>query len=218
MAPLDEMDDSIRRHPSSLAPPERHRRFGPWGILVAAVSAAALITAGVLAVTLGRGSPGPTATELMGGPAPEFELTTLDGKRVVRLSELRGHVVVVTFDEAGCAPCRNAEAALDRAWRHFRPQGVVVVGVRKDPPPSVAANVATPGPWPVVADPHGTTAGKYGVHEIPETFVISPEGRVVAGLAGPVTYPLLVAQISSLLGLPDPTDRDTSTPETSAAS
>ncbi len=206
MAPPDDLDDSIRRHPSSLAPPERHRRFGPWGILVAVVSAGALVTAGALAITLEKGSPEPRATELMGGPAPEFALKTLDGTRVVRLSELRGRVVVVTFDEAGCARCRTSEAVLDRVWRHFRSHGVVVVGVRKDPPPSVAATVPTPGPWPVVADPHGATAGEYGVQELPETFVISPEGRVVAGLAGPVTYTLLVAQIASLLGLPEPTE------------
>lgn len=197
------VDDSIRRHPSSLAPPERHRRFGPWGILAAAVSAGALVAGGVLAVTLATSSEDEPTVQVMGERAPEFRLSTLDGQTTVRLSDLRGRVVVVTFGNS-----RSAELALDRLWRHFRAEGVVVMNVRSDLS-SVAASVPpTPShKWPVLGDPGGRTAEAYGVDRVPETFVISADGRVVAGLAGSVTYPVLLAQVSMLLGLGGPTRR-----------
>ena len=199
-----DLDDSIRRHPSSLAPPERHRRFGPWGILVATVSAGTLVTSGLLAISIREESnppprPTPVPTPLIDGPAPQFALTTLDGRTRVELSRLRGRVVVVSFGSDGCADCRDAEAALERAWRRFRGRGVVVLGVRSVAAPTAVAATSTPGPWPVVADPNGATARAYGVRDVPQTFVISPGGRVVAGLAGPVTYSVLVAQLAMVL-------------------
>jgi hypothetical protein len=120
MAPPD-LHDSIRRHPSSLAPPERHRRFGPWGILAAVVSAGLLITGGALVLVLvGPEGPEPTPTQVIDGPAPEFDLMSLDGRTEIRLSDLRGRVVVLSFERDGCAPCQAAEAALDQAWHRFR--------------------------------------------------------------------------------------------------
>jgi peroxiredoxin len=209
------VDDSIRRHPSSLAPPERHRRFGPWGILAAAVSAGALVAGGLLAVTLASSSDSEGTGQVMGRPAPEFRLRTIDGRTTVRLSGLRGRVVILSFGRGGCGQCRAAEATLDHAWRHFRQEGVVVMGVRSVAP-SVTASVPPPGAghrWPELADPGGRTATAFGVETMPETFVISADGRVVAGLAGRVSYPVLVAQISMLLGItatrrpePGPTD------------
>ncbi len=205
-----DVDDSIRRHPSRLAPPERHRRFGPWGILAAAVSAGALVAGGLLAVTLATSSG--REGHVMGESAPEFRLSSLDGRTTVRLSELRGRVVVVSFGQG-----RSAAVALDRVWRRFREEGVVVMGVSRGVS-SVTTSVPTPGSrhsWPVLADPGGRTAKAYGVDGVPETFVISAEGRVVAGLADPVDYPVLVAQVSMLLGLTGPTRRPATTPAAS---
>jgi peroxiredoxin len=207
-----DVDDSIRRHPSSLAPPERHRRFGPWGILATVVSALALLAGGLL-LFLAVGdddAPGPGA---VGAQAPGFDLRSLDGRNEVRLSELRGRVVVVAFERPNCRACRRSEAALDRAWRRFRDEGVAVMGIRRNPPP-VGANVgATPGPWPVLADPHGRTAAAYGVQDRLETFVIDEHGKVVAAMDGPVTVPVLAAQLALALGVATTTEPSAASPE-----
>ena len=206
MAPPD-LGDSIRRHPSSLAPPERHRRFGPWGILAAVVSAGVLITGGAMVLVLmGPQSRSPSGSEVIDGPAPEFDLTSVDGRTEIRLSELRGRVVVVSFERDGCAPCRAAELALDQTWHRFRGQGVLVLAVRHETLPVATTLSASPGAWPVLSDPGGKAADAFGVHGVPETFVIDPGGRVVAGLAGPVTYSVLAAQISMLIGPPRRTE------------
>ncbi len=41
--------------------------------------------------------------------------------------------------------------------------------------------------WPTVTDNGGTIALDYGVRELPSTFVIAPDGRVVASIVAPVT-------------------------------
>jgi cytochrome c biogenesis protein CcmG/thiol:disulfide interchange protein DsbE len=53
--------------------------------------------------------------------------------------------------------------------------------------------------WPLAADPGSSTALAYGVYGVPETFVISPGGRVAYKQVGPVDYGLLADRITALL-------------------
>ena len=41
--------------------------------------------------------------------------------------------------------------------------------------------------WPTMGDSGGTIALDYGVRQLPSTFVIAPDGRVVASIVAPVT-------------------------------
>lgn len=198
-----DQSDSIRRHPSSMAPPERHRRFGPWGILASVVSALVLalgttyVLTNLLGAAVGTGAP---AAGRVGAQAPEFDLASVDGRDRVRLSALRGRVVVVAFERSGCRHCARSEQALDDAWREFRHRGVAVMGIRPGPPPVATTAAGSPQPWPVLADPGGETAEAYGVQSEFETFVIDAQGTVVVALAGPVTTSALVAQLTLVLG------------------
>ena len=49
--------------------------------------------------------------------------------------------------------------------------------------------------WPTMADISGTIAYQYGVRSPPSTFVIAPDGRVVAFLTSSVT----AAQLNSII-------------------
>jgi peroxiredoxin len=199
-----DLDDSIRRHPSSLAPPERHRRFGPWGVFASVLSALGIVVGVIVVfVAVGAGGSGQQGGAV-GAQAPEFDLTTLDGRDDVRLSTYRGRVVVITFERPSCGRCFRSEMALDAAWRRFRRHGVAVMGIRRDTTAVVAAVGSTPGPWPVLADPRGDTADAYGVQDAMETFVIDGDGKVVAALDGPVTESALSAQLAAVLHVPDP--------------
>jgi len=195
----NDMNDSIRRHPSSLAPPERHRRFGPWGVF-AVVASAVVLLSGVLLFVATTGGNGPTPPPgAVGAAAPEFDLASIDGSGHVQLSQFRGRVLVVAFERSHCRACRATEAVLDETWHKYRHLGVSVVGIRRGVPVSTNAG-SNPRAWPVLADPQGTTAMAYGVHAELETFVIDENGIVVAGLAGPVTAGVLVAQLALVLG------------------
>ena len=122
-------------------------------------------------------------------PASDFTLRSFDGE-LIRLSDLRGKVVVLNFWSSWCAPCREEAAHLEQTWRKYKDQGVALVGA---------------GVWDKEADakqflleqgityPNGLPEGKrpmaaeYGLTGIPETFVIDPEGNLVKRWYGPVT-------------------------------
>jgi peroxiredoxin len=54
--------------------------------------------------------------------------------------------------------------------------------------------------FPMLEDGSGTvTQGKYGVSQVPETYVVSRDGRIVAHLAGPITNPALASEFRSAL-------------------
>jgi cytochrome c biogenesis protein CcmG, thiol:disulfide interchange protein DsbE len=163
--------------PASAAGEGRPRRALPLAAVVAAVALAAwLLSAGL------QRDPTAIRSPLLGRPAPDFALRTLEGDRTVRLGELRGQVVVVNFWASWCAECRVEHPALSAAWDRFRDAGVVLVGVDfQDNHPSALAYLAGTGTgWPVVADPGSRTALAYGVYGVPETFVIGPDGRVIS--------------------------------------
>src|SRR5260221_494161 len=60
--------------------------------------------------------------------APDFTLTTFDGK-TVRLSDLKGKVVVLNFWATWCGPCRAEAPQLQALWQKYKDRGVLFLGV-----------------------------------------------------------------------------------------
>ena len=129
------------------------------------------------------------ATPLLGKPAPEIDAPALDGSRV-RLSDLRGRWVLVNFFNSWCVPCREEHPELLKFHtRHMQAGDAMILGViRDDDAESVREYRAREGgDWPAVDDPRGTIALDYGVRGQPETFVVSPDGVVVARYVSAIT-------------------------------
>lgn len=61
----------------------------------------------------------------------ELNLSTPDGKKV-KLSELRGKVVMVNFWATWCGPCRHEMPMIVEAAKEWAPKGVVFVGASLD--------------------------------------------------------------------------------------
>jgi cytochrome c biogenesis protein CcmG/thiol:disulfide interchange protein DsbE len=121
-------------------------------------------------------------TPLLGTQAPAVEGPGLDGG-TVRLADFRGKFVLVNFFNSWCVPCRQEHPELVKfAARHAATGDAVILGViHDDTVDEVRAYRAEHGgDWPVVDDPRGTIALDFGVRGQPETFVISPDGIVVA--------------------------------------
>jgi peroxiredoxin len=78
-----------------------------------------------------------------GGRAPDFTLNDLAGRRVHLSDYLGKHVVLVNFWATWCQPCAGELPHLERLYRQYREQGLVVLGVAMDGPETVAQV----GPW-----------------------------------------------------------------------
>lgn len=196
------MDDAIEpasRHPSGLEPPSRgRRRRGRW-VVFGAVLLAVTLAASIFAFGLGR-DPTLVRSALIGRAAPAFDLPLLSSQGTVRLSDLRGKVVVLNFWASWCADCRIEHNALAAAWDRYRDQGVVLVGVAfEDTASSSRAFAQSLGmDWPIVSDAASRTALAYGVYGVPETFFIGTNGVVASRWVGPVPYAHLTDEITRL--------------------
>ncbi|MGH2725169.1 MAG: TlpA family protein disulfide reductase [Actinomycetota bacterium] len=169
--------------------------------VVAAVAVGIAALAGLLGFGLTR-EPGVLRSALVGRPAPDFELRTLDGGRTIGLDGLRGQVVVVNFWASWCTECRIEHPALAEVWRRYRDRGVVVLGIPFHDTEEDSRRYLRElgGDWPILADPGARTALSFGVYGIPETYVIGPDGRISSRHVGPVTYPILSEEITRVQG------------------
>jgi cytochrome c biogenesis protein CcmG, thiol:disulfide interchange protein DsbE len=193
------MKPMVGQHPTALASPGTWRRRR-W-LVVAPIAVALVLVTWMLAFGLTR-NPDRLRSTMIGHRAPDFALPTLDGDHTLRLSALRGQVVVVNFWGSWCADCVTEHPALAAAWQRYRDQGMTLVGVLyQDPVANAQAFLREHGgDWPEVTDPGAHTSIAYGVRGAPETFLISRSGRVAAWHSGPISYQLLSSEITRLLG------------------
>jgi cytochrome c biogenesis protein CcmG/thiol:disulfide interchange protein DsbE len=113
-------------------------------------------------------------------PAPAFSMSRVGGG-TISLASLRGKVVVVNFWASDCIPCKEEQAMLNTAARHWQRRGVVFVGVDEvDLRGPASAFMKRYGvAYASVYDGIGTLGGKFGITGTPETFFIDRRGRVV---------------------------------------
>lgn len=111
-------------------------------------------------------------------------MPTLDGKEL-KISDLRGKVVLIDFWATWCAPCVAELPTLKRAHEKFADKGLVIVGISFDEKAETARKFADkrglswPQAWVKGAE-KSELAKLYGVEAVPATFLVSPSGKVVA--------------------------------------
>ena len=137
----------------------------------------------------------------VGAVAPAFTLHRLEGNGRVSLATLRGKPVVLNFWASWCQPCKSEAAVLERDWTSDRGRGVVFLGVdyhdlASDARRFVSAHALT---FTMLEDGSGKVTGSYGISQVPETYVLNRQGRVVAHLAGPITDPGFAGKFRSAL-------------------
>ncbi len=113
--------------------------------------------------------------------APDFNLPKLTGEGKVRLASYRGKVVVLNFWAPWCIPCKQEAPHFEAAWRRYSKQGVVVIGVdvndfKGDAQHFVRKHGLT---YVLARDKRGLILGPYGVAQLPETFIVGRNGKLV---------------------------------------
>jgi cytochrome c biogenesis protein CcmG/thiol:disulfide interchange protein DsbE len=132
-------------------------------------------------------------------PATDFIVPQLSGG-TFRLSEQRGHPVVVNFWASWCPPCQDEARAFESAWQVYRGRGVVFLGIDVwDKDADARAFINQFGlTYPNGLDTSATTV-EYGVTGIPETFAIDSQGRVIRHWVGPMDAVQLRGFIDGIL-------------------
>jgi peroxiredoxin len=124
----------------------------------------------------------------VGRPAPDFTLSTLDG-RPVKLADYRGkRKLLVSFWASWCGPCRQELPLLREFYeKHHRPDSnfeVVAVSIDDEMAPARAYAQEAKLSFPVLFDEGQKVSTAYLVEGIPTMVLIDEYGNVVWGKAG----------------------------------
>jgi cytochrome c biogenesis protein CcmG/thiol:disulfide interchange protein DsbE len=168
-----------------------------WGRILAWVGLLALLS--LVGLGLIRSQKGPVGP---GEPAPEFVLTTYDG-REIDSKDLAGKVVVLNFWASWCKPCEQEAADLETAWRYYQPRGdVLFLGTAYTDTPTESQKYLTKFD---ITYPNGDDLGTrisqaFRIRGVPETYVIGPDGIVEHTQIGPfMSLQQITAVIDPLL-------------------
>jgi len=176
------------------------------GILIAAVALAAVwirkdsLKSSALENEGKAGTPRTTAVKV-GDPAPELILKDLEGQ-TVKLSDLKGKVVLVDFWATWCQPCTIMIPWFIEFQNRYGPQGLAVVGVAMDDEglsavkPYVQKSAMN---YTVVIGTEDAADAWGGIFGLPTSFIIDRQGRIQAKHIGLVSRDVFEKDIRGLL-------------------
>jgi len=128
----------------------------------------------------------------VGQPAPDIALPNPGGE-TMKLSDLKGQVVLLDFWASWCGPCRRANPHVVKTYNKYKNKGFTVFSVSLDRPGQAERwkqaisqdNLA----WPYhVSDLkywNSAPASTYGVRGIPKTFLIDKDGTIASTSVSP---------------------------------
>ena len=131
----------------------------------------------------------------VGTKAPEVVATDAEGKPV-RLSDLRGQVVLLNVWATWCPPCREEMPSMQRLHQELGDEGLKIVAVSIDAAPGetdrdgraggdVDAFVRQMGlTFTVWQQPSGEIGRAYRTTGVPESFLVGRDGRIVKKVIG----------------------------------
>jgi cytochrome c biogenesis protein CcmG/thiol:disulfide interchange protein DsbE len=182
---MSETIQSPTTTPTAEAAPRRPFRWWMLLLWVAVIGLLAVLAWGLINTNATRPE--------VGQAAPDFDVEFFDGyewetRPVASLEEMRGRPVVLNFWASWCVECRYETDVLEQAWRQYRDQGAVFLGVAyADVEPNSIAYMEEFG----VTFPHAPDLGtdisqEYEITGVPETFFIDRDGVIRHVQIGPL--------------------------------
>jgi thiol-disulfide isomerase/thioredoxin len=114
--------------------------------------------------------------DMPSGAAPPLAGTKLDGSAYI-LPARPGQPVLVQFWATWCSICRMEQGGIEAISRDHR--NTITVAMQSGSAAEVRKHLVKEGlDFPVVNDPDGSLSAAWGVHAVPASFVIGPDGRI----------------------------------------
>jgi thiol-disulfide isomerase/thioredoxin len=124
-------------------------------------------------------------------PAPDVLVNSLDGGTTLKLSELKGKVVLLNFWASWCPPCREEIPSMVKLNSAMagKPFQMVAISIDEGGKPAIEAFFKTSGHvLPAYTDPDNRAAKAYGITGVPETFIIDKKGIIAKKVIGPLAW------------------------------
>lgn len=120
-------------------------------------------------------------------PAPDFSLDTLSGERI-RLSDLKGQVVLINFWATWCGPCEAEMPLIEDRYTTYQESGFTVLAVNVDEPVDVIRPFVDQYAlsFPILLDPDSLVHDLYRVRGYPTSLLVDREGLIRVVHVGPL--------------------------------
>ena len=115
-----------------------------------------------------------------GDRAPDFSIKADNGKTITA-HDFGGKLLILNFWATWCAPCVDEVPSLNQLQAALKSQGVVVLGVSEDESPQAYQNFLDRFhvSYLTARQPTKDIRLRYGTLQIPETYLIDRNGKVV---------------------------------------
>lgn len=141
----------------------------------------------------------------VGQAFPDAALVGLMDGRPASLASYRGRALIINFWATWCEPCRREMPSLERLSRIVDPQRVAVLGVTVDADTNLAREFVLKYrlTFPNFSDGQMKLwRDALGVPALPETFLVTPDGRLAARFVGARDWasPEMARSLNAALG------------------
>jgi len=119
-------------------------------------------------------------------PAPAFELPGLEGEQLT-LEDYKGKFVLLNFWATWCPPCLEEMPSMETIHQLYKDKDFTVVAISSDEggktdiDPFIEKLGVT---FPILMDADKAVSSVYGAINLPLSFILNPEGMVIAGSEG----------------------------------